>query len=198
MTVISGGLFGFAVPGYVATAGQVAGGMLTAKDIGHLITGKDINGNPLSDADRQAITSSFILDATMVGVSSLSKLKLKYANKVNKMDVIEGVAHSNKFNFGNEKKFDKHFDKHVIKQGEFGNITKDDYLKLANEFIDSSGKNVLSRTASNGDILKFNNKTNEFSIVTKDGVVRTYHKLNPQIHGKGTNLDYWNSPDCNY
>ncbi|MDU1937864.1 hypothetical protein [Clostridium sp.] len=110
----------------------------------------------------------------------------------------EGVGNSNKFNFGNEKKFDKHFDKHVIKQGEFGNITKDDYLKLANEFIDSSGKNILSRTASNGDILKFNNKTNEFSIVTKDGVVRTYHKLNPQIHGKGTNLDYWNSPDCNY
>ncbi|MGG7179466.1 hypothetical protein ACQPU1_18025, partial [Clostridium paraputrificum] len=112
--------------------------------------------------------------------------------------ITEGVGNRNKFNFGNEKKFDKHFDKHVIKQGEFGNITKDDYLKLANEFIDSSGKNVLSRTASNGDILKFNNKTNEFSIVTKDGVVRTYHKLDPQIHGKGTNLDYWNSPDCNY
>ncbi len=110
----------------------------------------------------------------------------------------EGVGNRNKFNFSNEKKFDKHFDKHVIKQGEFGNITKDDYLKLANEFIDSSGKNVLSRTASNGDILKFNTKTNEFSIVTKDGVIRTYHKLNPQIHGKGTNLDYWNSPDCNY
>ncbi len=81
LTVISGGLFGFAVPGYIATAGQVAGGMLTAKDIGHLITGKDINGNPLSDTDKEALMGSFILDATMVGVSSLSKLKLKYAKK---------------------------------------------------------------------------------------------------------------------
>ena len=79
----------------------------------------------------------------------------------------EGVSNRNKFNFSNEKKFDKHFDKHVTKQGEFGNITKDEYLKLANEFIDSSGKNVLSRTASNGDILKFNIETDEFSIVTK-------------------------------
>ncbi len=42
LTIISGGLFGFAVPGYIATAGQVAGGILTAKDVEHLITGKDI------------------------------------------------------------------------------------------------------------------------------------------------------------
>ncbi len=65
--------------------------MLTAKDIGHLITGKDINGNPLSETDKEALMGSFILDATMVGVSSLSKLKLKYANKVNKVDGIEEV-----------------------------------------------------------------------------------------------------------
>ena len=42
LMIVSGGIFGFAVPAYVATAGQVAGGILTAKDIGHLITGKDI------------------------------------------------------------------------------------------------------------------------------------------------------------
>ena len=112
--------------------------------------------------------------------------------------ITEGGSNCNKFNFSNEKKLDKHFEKHVIKQGEFGDITKDEYLKLANDFIGSSGKNVLSRTASNGDILKFNIETNEFSIVTKEGVIRTYHKLNPEIHGKGSNLDYWNSPDCNY
>ncbi len=92
LTVISGGLFGFAVPGYIATAGQVAGGMLTAKDIGHLITGKDINGNPLSATDKEALMGSFILDATMVGVSSLNKLKLKYVSKANKVDGIEGVS----------------------------------------------------------------------------------------------------------
>ncbi len=42
---------------------------------------------------------SFILDATMVGVNSLSKLKLKYANKVNKMDGIEGVSEAKKIDY---------------------------------------------------------------------------------------------------
>ena len=94
LLVISGGIFGFAVSGYVVTAGQVAGGILTAKDIGHLITGKDINGNPLSEADKQAITSSLIVEASMLAVNSFSKLKLKYANKINKVDEIEEIAES--------------------------------------------------------------------------------------------------------
>ncbi len=92
LTVISGGLFGFALPRYIATAGQVAGGILTVKDVGHLITGKDINENPLSETDKEALMASLILDATMVGVNLLHKLKLKYANKVNKVDGIEGVS----------------------------------------------------------------------------------------------------------
>ncbi len=91
LTVISGGLFGFAVPGYIATAGQVAGGILTAKDIGHLITGRDINGNPLSETDKEALMGSLILDATMIGVNSFHKLKLKYVHKVNKIDSIKGL-----------------------------------------------------------------------------------------------------------
>ncbi len=116
LTVISGGLFGFAVPGYIATAGQVAGGILTAKDIGHLITGKDINGNPLSATDKEALMGSFILDATMVGVSSLSKLKLKYANKVNKIDSIEGKAEATKKVSTNYK--ETFFEKHPDLRGE--------------------------------------------------------------------------------
>ena len=99
------------------------------------------------------------------------------------------------YNFENIKKYYKHYNKHKV---EFGNITEFEYLQKANNFINSSGKNVLSRTASNGDILQFNTKTNEFSIVTKEGIIRTYHKLNPEIHKQGTNLDYWNGPDCNY
>lgn len=123
----------------------------------------------------------------------------KLREKVEELDgVTEGVSNPNEFNFSNEKKLNKHFEKHVLKQGEFGDITKDEYLGLANKFINSSGDDVLSKVASNGDILKLNLKTNEFSIVTKDGVIRTYHKLNPDIHGYKSNLDYWNAPDCNY
>ena len=57
MIIIDEEVFGFAVSRCVATVRQVVGGMLTAKDIGHLITGKDINGNPSSDEDKHAITS---------------------------------------------------------------------------------------------------------------------------------------------
>ena len=82
LIIISGGMFGFEVLGYVAIAGQVAGWTLTAKDIGHLITGKDINGNPLSEADRQAIILSLIVEASILAVSFLSKLKMEYAKQV--------------------------------------------------------------------------------------------------------------------
>ena len=88
--IISGGVFGFAVPGYVITAGQVAGGILTAKDIGHLMTGKDINGNPLSEVDKRAIISSLAIEGSMLAVSSFIKLKLKYANKVDGLKIIDG------------------------------------------------------------------------------------------------------------
>ena len=100
--------------------------------------------------------------------------------------------------FASSQKFDKHYDKHVTEQGEFGNISKEEYLNKANDFIKSDGADVLTKTASNGDVLKWNKLTDEFSIVTKDGVIRTYHRLNPEIHGEGSNLDYWNGAKCNY
>lgn len=100
--------------------------------------------------------------------------------------------------FANENKMIKHYEKHVKKLGEFGDITMDEYLKKGADFFNSSGSNVFERVSSNGDILKFNNATSEFIIVTKDGITRTYHRLNPDIHGFKTNLDYWNAPDCNY
>lgn len=84
--IISGGVFGFVVPGYVITAGQVEGGILIAKDIGHIMTGKDINGNPLSEVDKRAMISSLAKEGSMLAVSSFSRLKIKYTNKV---DVIE-------------------------------------------------------------------------------------------------------------
>ncbi len=83
------------VPGYIATVGQIAGGILTAKDIGHLITGKDINGNSLSETVKETLMGSFILDATMVGVNSFHKLKLKYVSKANKVGSIEGASGAN-------------------------------------------------------------------------------------------------------
>ena len=91
--VISEGIFRFVVLEYSATVGQI----LTDNDIGHLITGKDINGNPLSEADKRTITSSLIVEASMLVVNSFSKLKIKYANKVNDVRKIMSEADIDRF-----------------------------------------------------------------------------------------------------
>jgi len=54
------------------------------------------------------------------------------------------------------------------------------------------GKDVLEKTRANGDAARFNPKTNEFGVVSKNGAIRTYFKSDPAVHGHSTNLDYFN------
>ncbi|MEU7583764.1 hypothetical protein AB0B50_40005 [Streptomyces sp. NPDC041068] len=46
---------------------------------------------------------------------------------------------------------------------------------------------------SNGDVLRFNPRTNEFGVKDPSGVPRTYFKPDPTSHGYPTNLDYFNA-----
>ena len=176
LVVISGGIFGFAVPGYVATVGQVAGGILTAKDIGHLITGKDINGNPLSKADRQAITSSLIVEASMLAVNSLSKLKLKYANQIDGSTVkklkykttsglqLEATPGKTTTVLGKYDKDTKYILEELgnIKSTDFGprdggfNLlnTPDDLFKTPEQFWIEYNRRWLDEAIARGDIIK--------------------------------------------
>jgi filamentous hemagglutinin len=39
----------------------------------------------------------------------------------------------------------------------------------------------------------YNPSTNEFAVVTSNGIIRTYFKPDPAIHGYKTNLDYYNA-----
>jgi pyocin large subunit-like protein len=73
--------------------------------------------------------------------------------------------------------FDNHFQKHVIKQKEFGNITKEEYLKKAQALVSQKGGgNILIKKNSEGDTLFFNRETNEFAVLSKDGYIRTFFK----------------------
>jgi pyocin large subunit-like protein len=49
----------------------------------------------------------------------------------------------------------------------------------------------LEKTRTNGDIVRFNPVTNEFGVARADGVIRTYFKPDPAVHGFPTNLDYF-------
>ena len=77
-------------------------------------------------------------------------------------------------------------------------LTPEEYLLKCNKFINSGADTKLIKTATNDDTLMYDVFTDEFCIVTKDGIIRTYYKLDPNYHGYDTNLDYWNSSECNY
>ncbi|MDD5005039.1 MAG: hypothetical protein PHS93_00865 [Candidatus Omnitrophica bacterium] len=73
-----------------------------------------------------------------------------------------------------------HYLKH---KDEFGNITQEEYLNNARALLNSStGKNVLGKTRTNGDILRYRVKSGEFAVMAGDGRIRTYFK---------TNYKYW-------
>lgn len=82
-----------------------------------------------------------------------------------------------------EGELDKHFSTHA---GEWTSITKDAYLKRARKLLDSSiGGEILGKTRANGDILRYNTRTNELAIMTSDGRIRTLFRPRGGI-------DYWN------
>lgn len=92
-------------------------------------------------------------------------------------EIDKGIGDFKNAHFASEKLLRSHYIKHVVKQKEFGNITMDEYLEGARKLINSKPNgNILTKTRSNGDILFYNKSTNEFAVVTKHGVIRTYFK----------------------
>jgi pyocin large subunit-like protein len=90
-------------------------------------------------------------------------------------DAVGGAADgAGKNAFKSQELLDSHYAKHV---GEFGNVTKDQYLKGAQNLVNSnSGGNILTKPRTNGDTLFYNKATNEFAVKASDGTIRTYFK----------------------
>ena len=82
--------------------------------------------------------------------------------------------------FRNQDLYDQHYNKHGH---EFGDITKEEYLKLANELF-TSGK-ALTKTESDGDLLFYDVESNTFGVLSQDGYIRTCFKPDDGI-------EYWN------
>lgn len=80
-------------------------------------------------------------------------------------------------NFSSQQQLDSHYEKHVVQQKEFGTISKQEYLKRAQQLVKSSpGGNILVKTRSNGDRLFYHKQTNEFAVLTEKGVIKTFFK----------------------
>ena len=87
------------------------------------------------------------------------------------------------YKFRSQKLLDQHFEKHG---SEFGDITKEDYLRMANELINSKAETVLSKTEKeDGDYVFFDKATGYFAVLSKDGYIRTFF-----IPDRG--IDYYN------
>ena len=93
--------------------------------------------------------------------------------------------------FSSEKELQRHFDDHG---NDFGAKNPAEYRAQADKFLNTErSPGTLEKIRGNGDIVRFNPKTDEFGVSRPDGTIRTYYKPNPQIHGKPTNLDYFNA-----
>lgn len=67
------------------------------------------------------------------------------------------------------------------------------YQKAANRFLNSPPAGTLTKTRADGDIIRYNPRTNTFAVMTKGGVPRTMFKPDPKRHGYKTNMDYFNA-----
>jgi hypothetical protein len=92
--------------------------------------------------------------------------------------------------FADQVKLEDHFARHGR---DFGARSATEYQTMANGFLtDPLPVGVLEKTRSNGDVVRYNPTTEQFGIVTNNGAIRTYYKPDPAVHGKGSNLDYFN------
>jgi Ricin-type beta-trefoil lectin domain len=80
--------------------------------------------------------------------------------------------------FRNRQRLQSHYNNHA---SEFGNITIDQYLDKANNFMSSTDSNILGKYKSDGsgDYVKYNPITNEFMSIAVEpnkAVIKTYFK----------------------
>ena len=76
------------------------------------------------------------------------------------------------YSFRSKKLFDDHYKKHGA---EFGDITQEEYLQLANDMLNSDSDTILHKTeAEDGDDVFFDTDTGYFLVLSTDGYIRTF------------------------
>lgn len=81
--------------------------------------------------------------------------------------------------FRKREYLEEHYEKHVIRQEEFeefGEITVEDYLRMAQQLVDAPHDGVLTKEEDDGDLLFYDPDTNGFAVLSTDGYIRTYFR----------------------
>lgn len=84
----------------------------------------------------------------------------------------------------------QHFKKHGK---EFGFKTEAEYVSAAISFTNQTPPAVMQNKQRDGDTAFYNPKSAEYAVKSKRGLIRTYFKLDPKIHGFQSNTDYFNA-----
>ncbi|WP_097043068.1 SAR2788 family putative toxin [Terribacillus aidingensis] len=113
------------------------------------------------------------------GKSAVSKATKQYGKKAS-------ASSLKKVKFANSKTFDRHWRDH---KKEFPGYTKNRYLTRAQSLAGTTGKHILTKKRSNGDILKYNKNTNELLILNKNDTIKTLFK--PKHPNKSAGYQYF-------
>ena len=81
------------------------------------------------------------------------------------------VPETKHYTFKNKTRYDEHYKKHGA---EFGDITQEEYLELANELINSDSDRVLHKRSKDNDYLFFDQDTEYFLVLSEEGFIRTF------------------------
>ncbi|MBI3909532.1 MAG: hypothetical protein HY320_01195 [Armatimonadetes bacterium] len=85
-----------------------------------------------------------------------------------------------------------HFAKH---SGDFGAKTAAEYEAMADAFLGGPLPTdaIQATRVGGGDLVRYNPVTNEFGVLAKSGVIRSYFKPDPKVHGLPSNPDYFHA-----
>lgn len=83
-----------------------------------------------------------------------------------------------------------HFKRHGA---DFGATSEQAYESMARQFLNGplSVTIVEGVRRSNGDVIRFDRVTQAFAVMRADGVIKTFFKPDPWIHGYRSNLMYF-------
>ena len=147
-----------------------------------------------SDAPSEAASSSAAETSSAAAVSapdessaaqSQAQAELSQPDESSRADESSEAAKKEykQYKFRSKKLYDSHYQKHG---SEFGSITQEEYLKLANDLLNSDSDTVLHKTEKeDGDEVYFDTDTGYFLVLSTDGYIRTFF-----IPDKG--IDYYN------
>jgi pyocin large subunit-like protein len=96
---------------------------------------------------------------------------------------------------GREQKEDHFWNHNREFEPEFA--SPDAYESAAIEFLSRElGNTILECVRRNGDVIRFDTRSNEFAICDRDGYLKTYYKPDIYWHRQASNLIYFEE-QCN-